>query len=252
MALVLALAAAQRVKVVGEHNTGTNWVEQLVRDNVRHTVLRGVCPKGCLDADRFFSVQSNWCATLGWKHSFPPTVAQLAACPQFDRCGNASFLITVKNPYAWFVSMYRHPYEIRHSNTFDAFVQAPIRAHSRENANFPEHKNLARLWNLKYAAWLSMPAKCTAVLKYEDMLGDPTGVFKKALDALSLSHTSPIRISTASAKHSKTKNFSTYAEYYLQQKWAAMYTPQLLQWLQTQLDHDLMRHFGYSILNTSN
>lgn len=178
----------KRVKVVGEHNTGTNWADKLVRDNVvmrEHATLKGVCHpvktvKSCShssSADKFFAVNKNWCETLGWKHGFPPTQAQLAKCPgthgdaKLDHCGNTAFIILVKNPYAWLLSMFKHPYEMHgglaeHGN-FNDFVRKPVLAPQREYANVTEHKNIVHLWNLKYRAWISkFPKECATFLRY--------------------------------------------------------------------------------------
>lgn len=259
LGLVILLVAAcaprpsaghgRRVKVVGERNTGTNWAERVVRDNVRNPVISGVRSRHYKSADRFFS--ENWCATLGWKHGFPPTPSQLATCPAaFDRCGNTSFVLMVKNPYAWMLSMYRHPYEVRSRATFDAFVKAPIHAPARENANVAEHKNLARLWNVKYQAWLTqLPANCVTVVKYENLLRNRTVAFKEVFDALALDYTMPLTISTVSTKQPRTHRFRDYAAYYLHEQWASAYGPELLRWLHNgELDLNLTERLGYSRL----
>jgi hypothetical protein len=42
----------------------------------------------------------------------PPTEVELADCGLHTECGDMHWIVLVKNPYAWFISMYEHPYEM--------------------------------------------------------------------------------------------------------------------------------------------
>ena len=94
------------------------------------------------------------------RHGMPPTPKEISQCPKIggealDECGNTAFIILVKNPYSWFLSMFKHPYEIHGGHTeqgrLDTFLKNPIEAPIRERAgNITVHENLIHLWNLKY------------------------------------------------------------------------------------------------------
>src|SRR5690554_5707917 len=97
------------IKVYGERNTGTNYLEQLLELNVDLPRLPGVVPSFVARLDRgaeasrdaWFRLTRRW--NLGWKHQAAPTPAQRASW----RCGGVLFVTLTKNPYSWALSMHR-------------------------------------------------------------------------------------------------------------------------------------------------
>ena len=75
----------KKVKVFGERNSGTIYLEKLLVKNFKVDI-----------ADYF---------TLGWKHRLAPHKEELDKIED-----DIIYLILVKNPYAWLRSMHRKPY----------------------------------------------------------------------------------------------------------------------------------------------
>ena len=130
------MSAEVALKVYGERNTGTNYLEQLASENLSVRILSGIVPRrywqtfltrqlravaperfaGTHEAarDRYFT--RTFASTLGWKHMIP--------APEAIGQNNLSevrFVMLVKNPYSWLLSLYRRPY---HGGTKSVSMEA--------------------------------------------------------------------------------------------------------------------------------
>jgi len=104
----------QRVKIYGERNTGTSYLEALLVRNLAVDCLRGGVPRSIR---RFFAdserardwyFQATYRNNLGWKHACLPAESQLAIARTDST--EVLLLTLTKNPYAWLLSFYRKPY----------------------------------------------------------------------------------------------------------------------------------------------
>jgi len=142
------------IKLYGERNTGTNYLESLIKRNLYVTMLRGdahplvqfVSPWLEWPRDLFFSFTAR--NNLGWKHAVAVGSEQLQA---WNATESIFFITITKNPYSWLLSMQRRPYHLSNKSkagSFEKFLQTPWRAVGRENyAGWFE--TLIDLWNLK-------------------------------------------------------------------------------------------------------
>lgn len=99
------------VKIYGERNTGTNYLEQLLKKNLLNlpeekqaniSIMPSpslLLPKNELDKQDL--------AQLGWKHRFID-VAFLRKCGFEKKSG--LILTLTKNPYSWLMSLHKRPY----------------------------------------------------------------------------------------------------------------------------------------------
>jgi len=95
----------RRVKIYGERNTGTSYLEALLVRNLAVDCLRGGVPRSIR---RFFAnserardwyFHATYRSNLGWKHACVPTESQLAIAR--TNSTDVLFLTLTKNPYAW-------------------------------------------------------------------------------------------------------------------------------------------------------
>lgn len=95
----------ERLLVVGERNTGTNWLFQLLEANFNMTVLNHFC---------------------GWKHFFHNP----SQCTRSERAQKNTTLAIVlwKNVFDWTLSMHRNPYHMHmhFRNSFSDFIRRPM------------------------------------------------------------------------------------------------------------------------------
>lgn len=240
------------LKVYGERNSGTRYLEFLVAANLRVQLLRGGAPRFVtwlgpdseVMRDRYFrlTVYRN----LGWKHRLPPAEVELARADSVIR--TVRFLTMVKNPYSWVLSMLRRPYSTARSYaSLEELVTSPWMTVGREcaPAQFP---SAIAMWNAKAAANLALPVGRTANLRYEDLIADP----EATIDALSLSLGLERRGESFCNRHASTKRssqtFEDYRRYYLERRWRDKLTDGEVRLISERLDPAVMAAYRYDIL----
>ena len=95
------------LKVYGERNTGTNYIDKLIRMNLEAHLLNGVAPRHIqilqrilpgkqLVRDRYFEL--TYGKNLGWKHTRVKSESELR---QYDILKKRVCFVTItKNPYS--------------------------------------------------------------------------------------------------------------------------------------------------------
>lgn len=251
MPAFVASHVTSRIKLYGERNSGTNYLERLIRLNLAVHLLRGTTPDP-VDVpffgaewvrDLYFRLAFR--SNLGWKHMLAPDVRQLEGAVD----PGLLFVCLVKNPYAWLLSLYRKPHHARERHaSFEAFLVNPWHTLGRENApkGFP---NPIALWNAKMASYLQLSEhQRVVVLRYEDLLADPLGV----LDSLCREHGIPVRkrplenIVNSVHDSSKGWDYEFYRSYYLEERWREKLSPAALQIIDRELDATLVQRLGYA------
>ncbi|RME83007.1 MAG: hypothetical protein D6775_09300 [Caldilineae bacterium] len=128
------------VKILGERNTGTHYLEKLLRLNLDVRVLPGSAPRRLRRhfpgneavLDLYFRLTAF--ANLGWKHALAPAPDALRRS-RWARRGLVILTLS-KNPYAWLLSLYRHPYHYSGPlPSFERFLQSPWRTVRRERCS---------------------------------------------------------------------------------------------------------------------
>ncbi len=238
------------LKIYGERNTGTTYLQALIQQNLHATPLRGTAPRRWrrLARGREWPIDLYFRLTfprnLGWKHRMAPTQDQLARIRiPLDQL---HFLIIVKNPYAWLLSLYRRPYHYQGALTdFDTFLTSPWPTVGREHHPEPFPNPMA-LWNAKYASYLRLLTQHSGqVLRYEDLLADPQETLTQVADTLGIRQQPQFQNIHTSVKGDDHQRFEDYQRYYLEEAWRQALTPAQLATINRHLDFSLMQTLGY-------
>lgn len=257
------------LKIYGERNTGTNYLEQLVRDHLDCRVHPGNLPRRMeqvttvlsrwtghhpllqrpIEANRNFWFRRLHHHTLGWKHAEVPVLP-----PGVDTYPvGTRFVALVKNPYPWLLSLWRRPYQGRHHSfwapvTFDEFLRSPWPAIGRENSEglFP---NPMAIWVTKVASYQRLHDHGpTAEVRYEDLLADPEAELRRIGRDLSLAPTFDRLRNVDRSTKKDGKSFDDYRHYYLGERWRAELTADQITFINEHLDADLVTRWGYELL----
>lgn len=179
-------------KIYGERNSGTRFVEQLIRANFGVVCLKGDTsifeymqalgsrlPKETSGTFRSavmdIDCQRTRLSDFGWKHGIPPRDEILSA----PHARHTIFIGLAKHPVSWLRSLARRPYSPgeRIPRKFSQFLRYNWPLAPRDNLPGVEHIDVVKLWNVKNAAIRDLPSitdRCI-VIAYEDILQDPSG-----------------------------------------------------------------------------
>ena len=147
----------QLIKLLGERNSGTNYLQKLIELNVDVDVLPGTAPpyvfrffpKSEFACDAYFMLTGT--SNLGWKHAIAPFGNELVRIQ--ERYPNLLFVTITKNPYSWLLSLHRHPYHQRSAiGDFEEFLQSPWPTVKRERHPNP-FPNPIIMWNEKNSSY---------------------------------------------------------------------------------------------------
>ena len=247
------------IKIYGERNCGTNYLERLIQRNLDVDILPGVAPRWLrrrfrhhpslrervIDAYFFMTFGRN----LGWKHMLAPDVARLER--SIRPLGRTHFLFLVKNPYAWLLSLHRHPYHHPHpARDFDAFIRAAWPTLGRENTARRPFLNPVVMWNQKNASYLRLAREAGGqIVRYEDLVADPEVVINAIARAGGIDRKSDTFVNVEdSVKGEEDRDFTFYRAYYLEERWRAELDPPAIQFINQHLDETLLGDLGYHML----
>ena len=260
------------IKIYGERNTGTNFVQALLDSNFNVTLQPGtphyVRRKIYGIAGRLLPRQlTAWAVTLlrgdqyyarlfardlGWKH---------ALIPDFPAGSNPyppgiCFVTLTKNPYAWLLSLHRRPYGMLDATidlpklAFTEFVQMPWKSNPRENGP-AEFTNAIVMWNEKAKSYLRLPKYgLTYHARYEDVVRSPEQFVRQIAEKFGLQQPAKIKIVMNSTK-GDSQRYEDYRDYYTAQTWRARLSADDIATINRWLDPDMVRIFGYEIIDST-
>ena len=164
------------IKILGERNTGTNYLQQLLELNLDADLLPGTVPPFVPGSapefvrDAYFMLTGA--ANLGWKHAIAPFGNELARIKK--RYPSLLLVTLTKNPYSWLLSLHRHPYHQRSAvQSLEEFLQSPWPTVRRERHPGP-FPNPVIMWNEKNASYVTLGQNAPCCnLTYERLLQDP-------------------------------------------------------------------------------
>jgi len=207
----------EKVKVYGERNSGTIYLEWLLVKNLE---------VGVLD-DYIF----------GWKHRVAPGKEEIEEMIK----GNVPYICLVKNPYSWLLSMHKRPYhhESLRKVSFTEFLKY----------SYGDYRNPIVMWNKKNRSYVEMGnySDNHIVVKYEDLLKDPKqqltllsekfgfqkpGLFKNIHNLLTNSH--------------GVNKRRFHADYYIKEAWRKKLNNDHIKYINQFLDEDLLSILGYN------
>lgn len=227
----------QYVKAYGLQRSGTNYVTHFINENFENV-----------------KVLVN---LAGWKHG--PYAAPWIL-------GQEVHVVAIaKNPYAWLVSLYKYWGPESKINigpdldgiAFEEFVTCKVYFEKTKNIPYLlRASNPVQHWNNMYFHWSSirLVEKQICLISYEKLLADPTG----SLDILSKIFGFKAKFETAlvcdkilepSGEDSKLSTESwTGKTYYDNQSYLEYYTPELIEFVNKELDIEMMLQFGYDYI----
>lgn len=189
------------LKIYGERNTGSNYLEHLCDANFVVCRLRGDSGVlwetgtrllGTLDADQSHALQQAihdiemqrmLRSDFGWKHAAPPVDVIL----EQPHALQTVFLIITKHPYSWAQSLFRQPYSFRPTETeFSRFLRSgfPTSFSDCLRTTGPVTPlTMFRRKALGYAE-LMRSGLCVRHIRYEDLLTDGRGQLEALLPIL--------------------------------------------------------------------
>ena len=249
------------LKIYGERNTGTNYIEKLILSNTNMFKLRGTVPKNIgkvflkMDMLHFLHPISeflrdlyfakSFCSNLGWKH-MEVDYKSLSDCSNFN---DTVFVCVVKNPYSWSLSLYDKPYHTyEYKNSFDTFLKMKWRTVGREHANKKYYSNVIDMWNKKVNSYFELNNNYDKVIiiKYEDILNSPNLIYTH-LKNFNVELSSSLTNIEESTKENE-KNNTYYKDYYLNEKWKEKLSVESIETINNDLNFELLEKLGYEKL----
>jgi len=224
------------IKIYGLQRSGTNYLSHLMNENFQNT-----------------KVLVN---LGGWKHGFysvPWSVGK-----------EVHVLIIVKSPYSWLVSMYKYWGPNKKLNigpdlsgvSFDDFVRNRVYFERQRDVPFLFRcSNPVDHWNNMNFHWASirMNQKKLCVIPYESLLTDPDKSIQETGSALGLKMKSKFKnfdstFTPAGENMKPSDQKFTRKEFYLKGDYVDYFTPDLVEFVNKNLDMELMINFGYEYL----
>lgn len=258
------------LKLFGERNSGTTYLEALIARNLDVPMLRGVVSEAWLKdndltenaLDLFFMLTGA--DNLGWKHAMAPSAADLAA----DHHGAVVFVTLTKNPYAWLLSLYRRPnhrggngsrslWPLLHSSwadtdrpPFDAFVSTAWPAVGRDRIS-GDFRDPVDIWNRKNRSYLDLATRAPCLnLRYEDLIRDPRAAIERLAATFDLRRSDRYFENVdSSLQGAPGQSFADYRAHYLNEAWRETLDDRHLRLINDRLDHAVMTRFGYDLLD---
>lgn len=126
----------KKIKIYGERNSGTNYLEQLLKKNIKNVDI----------------LLSGYKSGSGWKHGFPNMKL-------FNNLDDVLFIFIIRDFKSWLKSMYKQPYHYIPQNTFEEFINNKLNIKDNRidhdvNINSLEKQNIIDLRYLKINSYL--------------------------------------------------------------------------------------------------
>lgn len=247
----------KKVKIVGERNSGTNLLEQLIVSNFDVDLLKFSPSKFQLfllknvkyDVVQDLIHSAHQKKDLGWKHGIP-------LVKNIDRFKQNQLAITSisKNPYAFLLSLYRRPYHFKGTlaPTFSEFIKQPWISRRRDNCPTRTLSSPVELWNCKNAGYQRLSAQLATTffkLKYEDLLLFPEQTLDQIKHHFQLIPLNDTYTLIESSTKGDRQNFADYAAYYGNENWKQNLTHDDVEEINQRLNHQLLAELGYELLS---
>lgn len=248
------MSDATYIKIYGERNSGTKYLEALIALNLDVHILRGVETQWVgrqrreWIKDAFFKY--NEARFLGWKHAVPP----LSCILKMNAERRLILVFIVKNPYAYLLSLYRRPWEYKGMvpDTFENFIESPWATHGRDRLKRRVLPSPIQLWNEKNKAYWAVHQDervRSLFIRYEDLLKDPERKIRELAAAHQIHCAQQFRPILKSLNKDTEERYEDYRNYYLNQKWKEKLKKKSLDIIGSKLDQESLRYFDYFLIN---
>ncbi len=151
------------------------------------------------------------------------------------------FVVSIKNPYAWAVSIAMYEGVIRRGATLMAALTEFVRLR-------------CSMFNQRYHSWLELTARNPSralIVRHEDLVGDPECVLGQLDETFALRRAGPFVDEPRAAPMILWDDTNEPAgdafdrSYYLEKRYLDRLSPEALQTVTATIDWELMRAFGY-------
>lgn len=251
-------SSAPCIKIYGERNSGTIYLSELLRLNLRVQELRGFVPRHVHALQLLLpgreAVRDAWFArtfpgNLGWKHMRARPAAELAQHSIMS--ARVHFVTITKNPYSWLLSMHRRPYHQYYKKplSFEEFLVAPWPTTKRDGTA-KVVSSPVELWNLKNRSYLQLADGLPVInLRYEDLLEHPEEWMNRIQTQFSLERRAVEFQNYQQSTKDSDRDSQYYKDYYLKQRWRSKLSEEAITTINRLLDHDLRAAFGYEVVS---
>lgn len=242
-----------RIKIFGERNTGTNYLENILELNLNVILL----PSSAAEIpflfkfewykNLFFLLTEN--QNLGWKHSRPNKEIVIN---HLKHDSQLLIFFLVKNPYSFLLSLHKRPYhnESKKGLKFQNFLSDKWETVSREKA-IKAFDNPIEMWNDKvksYLEILNLFPNQVQLIRYEDLIENPNKILELISTNFNVEFKQSEFVNYETSTKLDNKIFSDYAEYYIQERWKEKLTISDINFINKFLDKDIMNLLDYKYL----
>lgn len=208
-----------KIKIYGERNSGTIYLEWLIHKNLVAEIVEGF--------------------EFGWKHRLAPVEDELTDLMKNE----ILYLCLVKNPYSWLLSMHKRPYqhEVLKDLSFSEFIRY----------SYGDYKNPVALWNIKNRSYVELGnhVRHHMILKYEDLLKEPRTQLDHIAEVFSIEKPGLfINIQKLLTNKHGIRREKFHTEYYIKEAWRKKLHRDQINFINSNIDQDLMRQFDYTLL----
>ena len=243
------------IKIIGERNTGTNYLSELIKKNSKIKLLNGTAKKISflnkleLYKDLYFKItQKN---NLGWKHA---NINNKNFIYNLNKNSKIKVVILVKNPYSFLLSLKRRPYhnlDLKNLS-FENFLKSRWKTVSRENT-FNIIDSPVELWNNKVKSYFDIKSiffKQVLILKYEDLIINPAYELKKICDLCNVDFSEHNFKNIEKSTKKDSKSYGDYLNYYKNELWVEKLFKSEIKLINEKLDLTLLKKLNYNCLST--
>lgn len=223
------------VKIHGLQRTATNYAASLINNNF-------------CDTEALVNIG-------GWKHGY--------YCAPWTLGQEVHVLVVTKNPYAWLVSLYNFWGPKRGQSggpdlrnvSFDQFVRNRVIFEEQAGTPFLYlASNPVQHWNSMNFHWMSiqMNVKRVCILPYEALLNNYSAVLDSIGEMFGLKKTEHTKDCSSVLIPSNERPVESLApfdkSYYINKEYLKSFTPELIQFVNDQLDKQVMHDLGYEFM----
>ena len=240
------------LKIVGERNTGTNYLSQLVNENLRVQILNGSAKKvfglnkSEFYKDLYFKITEK--ENLGWKHA---NVYNDNFIEQLRNNSKIKVVILVKNPYSFLLSLHKRPYHnfLLSKLKFIEFLKTKWKTVKREKVNVVI-KNPIELWNNKIKSYFNLLEdfpRQVLIIRYEDLIISPIAELKKINNITHADFDENHFQNILKSTKNESKYFEDYAKYYQNEEWSDKISVEEFKIINSELNIDLLNKLDYKL-----
>jgi hypothetical protein len=192
------------IKVFGERNCGTNFVNRLIEKNTDLIVLKhhpiphikkqiSKLPKPLriIAKEKLIDIQreKEFDDTYGWKHA-AVNIKKISCSSKYEK---TLFVFVSKNPFSFLFSLYNRPYNhvFKDWKNISDFLRTPWLCNLRDGLDFPLLASPIDLWNFKnlsYINFVNSSISNSVFFQYENIVLDPEGFGRELEKFIKLKH----------------------------------------------------------------